>query len=405
MSQLYRAAMVGGVLSLAMALSAQAQTPRSGSTTSAVDQLGLDDPAPPQPAVAGRIRELRCRGKQGIDLRVEQDPSPRQPKLVAMVLRYEPPKMTRSVGQEGMGTVDYGMTNANLPGTCGWNPFGTSDVPPEPGVVYFDLERDAQAWAGPSNRDTTINAAANFPDVASLSRYLNDPDRFWVFYVDDVTAVSISFGAWPRGGGPVPGTAGGGSPSTDHSLTTSRDRRTSDAGTVTPATPAGGAVGPVQDASPDRDVERPTTISVAPPSDSMATPPGPPGARDSSTSKDTREKRQARLGAGIRDVSVAPGPRGVKLSFHTDQRARVRVQFSKEPPRWNGREGRWEYQGGQAGPWFASIERAVGTTGYVAIPHYRLESGARYHYLIRVFADEESPERQRTGAFTARVKQ
>jgi hypothetical protein len=221
--------------------------------------------------------------------------------------------------------------------------------------------------------------------VASLSRYLNDSQRFWVFYVDDVTGVSISFGAWPRGGGAVPGTAGGGSPSTDHSLTTSRNARTSDAGTLAPPTP--------------------TTISVAPPPDSGATPPDGPGTRDSSASKDTREKRQARLGSGIRDIGVAPGPRGVKLSFHTDQRARVRVQFSKEPPSWNGREGRWEYRGGQAGPWFASIERAVGTPGYVAIPHYRLESGARYHYLITVFAGEESPERQRTGAFTARVKQ
>ncbi len=186
--------------------------------------------------------------------------------------------------------------------------------------------RTTSAVEQPGSRDTTINAAVNFPDVASLTRYLNNSERYWVFYVDDVTGMSISFGAWPRGGGPV------------------------------------------HDASPDQAAGRPTTISVTPPSDSAATPPERPEAGDGSASKDAREQRQTRLGSGIRDVDVAPGPRGVRLLFHLDRRARVRVQFSKEAPRWNGREGRWEYEGGRAGPWFASIERAVGTTEYVAIP-------------------------------------
>jgi len=404
----------GGLLILATALAADAQTPRTGRTTSAVDQLGLDEPPPPQPTVVGRTRELICRGKEEIDLRVEQDPSPRQPKQVAMVLRYERPKMTTSLGYEGMGTVDYGMTNAKLPGTCSWNPTGSRDVPPEPGVVYFDLERDAQAWAPPGTRDTTINAAVSYPDVASLPRYLNDPDRYWVFYVDDVTGVSVSYSAWPRGGGPVPGTGHGTPAQTDHSLTTSRDGRTSDAGRVTPTSPAGGAVGPVQDAAPERATDRPTTISVTPPSDSAAGPSRPgeksptsgdkPKPPDGNPVKDTRAKRQARLASDIRDVNAAPGPRGVKLSFHTERRARVRVQFSKEPPRWNAREGRWAYETGRGGPWLASVERPVGGTGYVAVPSSALDAGGRYHYLITVFADAESPERQRTGSFTARVE-
>jgi hypothetical protein len=410
-AHLSRAAVGGGLLILATALAAQAQTPGTGRTTSAVDQLGLDQPPPPQPTVVGRTRELRCRGKEGIDLRVEQDPSPRQPKQVAMVLRYERPTMTRSVGQEGMGLVDYGMTNANLPGTCSWNPTGSREVPPEPGVVYFDLERDAQAWAPAGSRDTTINAAVNYPDLATLPRYLNSSEKYWVFYVDDVTGLSISYGPWPRGGAPPPATGGGGAVPTDHSLTAARGGRTSDAGTVTPPSPADGAVGTVEDATPDRPTERSTTTSVTPPPDSAAAPlpGGGKGSTSGHTSKsddnpatEARAKRQARLASGIRDVVVAPGPRGVKLSFHAERRTRVRVQFSKEPPRWNARQGRWEYPATREGAWFASIERTVGATGYVAIPYTALEPGGRYHYLITVLADADSPERQRTGAFTAR---
>jgi hypothetical protein len=406
---LSRAALGAGMLVLATAFRGQAQIPRSGSTTSAVGRLGLDNPAP-QPTVVGRTRELRCRGKPGIALQVERDPSARDPKQVAMVLRYDRPQRTRSVGQEGMGTVDYGMTIANLPGTCSWNPTGSSDVPPEPGIVYFDVQRDAQAWAPPGSRDTTIDAAVDFPDVASVTRYLNAPDRFWIFYVDDVTDISISYRAW---GTLSPGSAGTGSLSTDHSFTTSRDQRTSDAGTVSAASGAAGAAGSVHDASPDRAAERPTTISVTPVSDSTGSPPPPgdtssasrgtPEPREGRTGRGERATRQARLASGVRDVSAAPGPRGVTLSFQTARRARVRVQFSKEPPHWNGREGRWGYDGGWGGPWFASIERASGTTGYVAVPLYALETGARYHYLITLLADGESPERQRTGTFTARV--
>jgi hypothetical protein len=400
------------MLIMATAAAGHAQTPRTGHTTSAVDQLGLDEPPPPQATLVGRTRELVCRGKEGIDLRVEQDPSPRQPKQVAMVFRYERATLTRSVGQEGMGLVDYGVTNAKLPGTCSWNPTGSSEVPPEPGVVYFDLERDAQAWAPKGTRDTTINAAVYYPDVASLPRYLSNSEKYWVFYVDDVTGISISYGPWPRGGASPPSSGGGASSPTDHSLTASRDGRTSDAGTVTPSSPADGAVGPVQDATPERATNRPTTISVTPPSDSAPGPSRPgdkpstsgdtPKSGDDNAAKDARAKQQARLGSGIREVNAAPGPRGVKLSFHTERRARVRVQFSKVPPRWNGREARWEYQTDRETPWFASEERPFGTTGYVAVPSHTLDAGVRYHYLITIFADAESPERQRTGTFTAR---
>jgi len=410
---LVRAAMGAGMLLVAASLTANAQTPRSGSTTSAVNRLGLDEPAAPPTMFAGRTRELRCRGKEGIDLRVERDPSPRLPRLVAMVLHYDPPKPTPSVSYEGMGMQYNGMSNALLPGMCTWHLYPGTDIPTEPGVVYFDLERDAQAWAAPAARDTTIDAAVNWPDVTTLARYLGDPNRMYSFYVDDATSVSISFGAWPRGGGPVPDPVGGGSAATDHTYTHSGGQRTSDAGTVTPPAAAEGAAGPVGEAVPDRDTRPPTTISVTPPADSAASPsradttsasrnrPKPP---DEKSQEEARSRRQRSLASGIRDVTTAPGRRGVTLTFRTEGRERVRIQFSRQAPRWNGREGRWEYQESGNGPWFADTERIAGTNRYVATPTNALEPGVRYHYLITVLPDRNSPERQRTGTFTARVQ-
>lgn len=136
--------------------------------------------------VAGRIRELNCRGKPGIDLRVEQDPSPRVADQVAMVLRYE-----RPAGQF-------------VPGSCSWNLGGFPDIPPEPGVVHFDLARDGQPWASPGARDTSIESAEHYPDVASLPRFLSDSSRYWVFFVDEASNVAISHGRWPLGGAAPP---------------------------------------------------------------------------------------------------------------------------------------------------------------------------------------------------------
>jgi hypothetical protein len=140
-----------------------------------------------------RVRHLVCRGKSGIDLRMERDPSPRDARSVAMVLRYE-----RSAKVPG---ADF--TNLD-PGTCSWNPALSADVPPEPGVVQFDVWREAQPWSAPGTRllDTTATAAEHFPDVISLPRYLNDPSHYWAFYVDDATNFSWSFGAFVTNKGP-----------------------------------------------------------------------------------------------------------------------------------------------------------------------------------------------------------
>jgi hypothetical protein len=116
-----------------------------------------------------------------------------------------------------------------------------------------------------------------------------------------------------------------------------------------------------------------------------------------------RTKQQVRLSSGIWDVKAAPGPDGVRLSFHTGWGARVRVQFSKNAPRWDEHEGHWEYPVGLGSPWFARIERHIVGTVYEAVPMYGLEAGTRYHYLITVLGDDWSPTRQRTGTFTAAV--
>ena len=157
------------ILTMALPPALRAQDPRTQSQTSAVQRLTHDSTT--RQTVSGRMRELRCRGKPGIDIRVYQESSPRTPKLVTMVLRYDRPKETRTLGQVGMGTVDYGASLQLIPGSCTWRYDGAKDIPFEPGVVYFDIDRDAQGWTSSAARDTTIDVAMNFPDVVSLPRY------------------------------------------------------------------------------------------------------------------------------------------------------------------------------------------------------------------------------------------
>ena len=109
----------------------------------------------------GRIRALVCRGKPGIVIKIERDPSPDNPRNVRVVLQYEKPTQK----------VDEGFNNL-APGTCSWNPANFPDVPVEPGVIYFDLPKEAQPWSETGKRliDTTLNAAVHFPDMITLPR-------------------------------------------------------------------------------------------------------------------------------------------------------------------------------------------------------------------------------------------
>ena len=137
-------------------------------------------------AAQGVLRELTCRGVSGIALKVDQDPSPRNPSYVVMALDYKRP--TKQPGSD---------LHQLEPGTCTWNPLGAADSPPEPGRVRFDVPREAQLWSATvtRNMDTTAGAGRLFPDPISLPRYLGDPKHYWRFYVNDATNFSNSFGS------------------------------------------------------------------------------------------------------------------------------------------------------------------------------------------------------------------
>jgi hypothetical protein len=139
----------------------------------------------PKPAPSA-IQVLVCRGKPGTAITVNQNPSPFSPQYVRMAMSYTKP------------TGSIGANYENLsPGMCSWNPHGFPGIPPEPGVVYIDMAPQAQRWAGPETRqiDTTVNAAVFFADTISFPRYMQSADHYWLFYVDDQTNSSFSFGA------------------------------------------------------------------------------------------------------------------------------------------------------------------------------------------------------------------
>jgi len=137
-------------------------------------------------AAQGAMRELTCRGVSGIALKVDQDPSPRNPAYVVMALDYKRP--TKQPGSD---------LRQLEPGTCTWNPMGFAGSPPEPGRVRFDVQREGQPWlgTGPRAMDTTVGAARFFPDPITLPRYLGDAKHYWRFYVDDKSNYSHSFGS------------------------------------------------------------------------------------------------------------------------------------------------------------------------------------------------------------------
>ncbi|HKP16503.1 MAG TPA: hypothetical protein VJT85_10560 [Gemmatimonadaceae bacterium] len=143
-------------------------------------------PAPGSLPAQGGMRQLYCRGINGISLKVDQDPSPRDAASVVMVLEYRRP--SKAPGSD---------VRLLEPGTCTWNPLGVAGVPAEPGRVRFDVRREAQPWSLNATRmmDTTVGAARFFPDPITLPRYLNDPKHYWVFFVNDATNLSSSFGS------------------------------------------------------------------------------------------------------------------------------------------------------------------------------------------------------------------
>jgi len=233
--------------------------------------------------------------------------------------------------------------------------------------VYFDLPRNAQPWAAAGARDTSLEAAAHYPDVTSLPLYLGDSTRYWVFFVDDASNLSISYGRWPLGGAAPPPT-------------------------MTPApAPAASFGGSLRGGTAAATSSVRTGASVP-------TGSGPGDARTSRTLlPDVR----------IWGVATAPGPRGVRLAFNTDRTTGlfgsggIGVQFSRQRPPWDSVGGRWAYPPGWQSPWYADVSRPA-QGGYLAEPHGSLEVHQRYYYLITVESKDASlPPRQEVGSFIA----
>lgn len=146
----------------------------------ALTGAGLMAAGPVGPVPQGMTRELICRGAPDIDLRFDKDPSPLNPDMTRFVLRYKP-------GQQPVGTEYQNLA----PGHCSWNPINDREIPAEPGIVYFDVERHFLG-EGSALPDTSILAAELYPDRATVPRYLKDARHYWKFYVDDQSHFAVS---------------------------------------------------------------------------------------------------------------------------------------------------------------------------------------------------------------------
>jgi hypothetical protein len=142
------------------------------------------------PAPRG-MRAMVCRGASNIDLRVDKAPSPYNDRYVRFVLRYQP-------GKQPVGSAFENL----LPGHCSWNPNNWEGMPAEPGVIYIDIVKEAQDYAG-GRADTTIKVAEQLADAITFPRYMKVPDHFWLFYVDDETHISNSHWAAKYTPGPM----------------------------------------------------------------------------------------------------------------------------------------------------------------------------------------------------------
>ena len=324
---------------------------------------GISVPAAAQ--TSGRLRELVCRGKVGIDLHVDRDPSPRDAREVAMVLKYQ-----RSTTTPG---TDYKNLDA---GACSWNPGAWADLPPEPGVAYFDLPNEAQRWSDPGTRDmdTTALAAEHFPDVISVPRYLKDSTHYWVFYVDDVSHIAVSFRAWGTSGGPP-------------RLFTVTGSLTSAPSTSSPSTtaPSGAIAGPVSKASPVRSAPQGTVGGVRSPGGTTA-----------------GVATLVRAPLRLEGVDRALDKFTIRFSARTN--ASPKVVYTEARPVQEPSTGRWFFPDGWSGWQYRADVRSVSTQGfrtqYAASAQQTGQRGKVYHYVITVPASAEYPEEQTVGQFT-----
>jgi hypothetical protein len=174
----YAWAWPGSLLLLALAASAQAQYPPSQARTTSTVGTRFADTAATVPAT-GALRQLVCRGAEGLQIATVANPSPRSPSQVAVSLSYRR-------NPKPAGTA-YEQLEA---GACSWNPGADPSLPAESGIVHFDL---------------SPQGAELIPDPATLTQWLNNPRHYWTFFVNDLTNVSISHGAYGATFRVVPG--------------------------------------------------------------------------------------------------------------------------------------------------------------------------------------------------------
>ena len=307
----------------------------------------------------GRLHEMVCRGKAGIDLRVDRNPSPRDPREVAMVLKYQ------------RSTTTPGMEYKNLDaGACSWNPGAWPDYPVEPGVVYFDLPNEAQRWSDPGTRemDTTALAAEHFPDVISVPRYLKDSTHYWVFYVDDVSHFAISFRAWGTSGGPP--------------------RLFTVTGSLTSApsasAPSEAIAGPLSKASPVRSAPKDKASGIR-------------SAGNSTAGVATVVRAPLRLEGVDRALD------NFTIRFSARTNSAPRVAYSQAKPVQEPTTGQWSFP---TYSWRFPMDvryagRAEGfRVWYTASKRETAVRGKLFHFLITVPASNDLPEEQIVGQFT-----
>jgi hypothetical protein len=182
------------LLLLTLASHAEAQYPATSRTTrsqtSVVSQLPMLDTV----ARRGNTRQLVCRGGGSMQM-TPQDPSPRDPRFVAVSISYARNSVLAGEAYQALE-----------PGACTWNPQGFPNTPQEPGVLLIDLDR---------------NGGEFVPNPTTFAAYLRDPRHYWTFYVDDLTNFSNSNGAY---GGQFRAAPESAKPASTNSTTVRRER-------------------------------------------------------------------------------------------------------------------------------------------------------------------------------------
>jgi hypothetical protein len=290
--------------------------------------------------------------------------------------------------------VDEDFNNL-APGACSWNPANFPDVPVEPGVVYFDLPKEAQPWSDTGKRliDTTLNAAVHFPDMITLPRYLNDQSKYWLFYVDDKSNFSISYTATKHNAGnPVFKEFAGTDP---------LDQFKNIFGTA------------------EKDLARARTHVSGIPSDDSTRSTSPADRRSDATKPPNRTQSSTSSVVGrtqrLEFVAVDRTPTGFSIRFRAGKNSSPQVRYSTNAPIDGATSSTSRLHFPDAGPYSFGREERIGGiktdvtiakplplgngAEFVARSGGKPDRGTMYHFIITVLAENGVWEEQYTGKF------